>query len=107
MPYGCRGPKLPPAELAVRRAELLGRIATCAAPILEWDTAKAEAWLPGLKAALKDLRYEEEQHSPTEPLIQEAIKATTTTTCCLNCKKVLEDCGCDGPQGTYEGQPAP
>ncbi len=68
---------VPPAELALRRAELLGRIATCAAPVLRWDTARADAWLPGLKAALEDLRYEEEQHGEPEPLVQEAIKATT------------------------------
>ena len=44
-----------------RRIELLGVIVRCAAPVLAWDTEKADAWLPGLKAALQALKDEEKR----------------------------------------------
>jgi hypothetical protein len=52
-------------DKAIARVRLLDGIVKCAAPVLTWDRAKAEAWLPGLYDALTALKAAEEEPAPS------------------------------------------
>jgi len=54
-------------EVAIRRVRLLDEVVRCAAPVLAWDTEKADVWLPGLKAALQALKDDEDSAETSVP----------------------------------------
>ena len=63
-------------DAAIARVRLLDEIVRCAAPVLKWDTEKADVWLPGLKAALGALRDAEVVARAAPPL--RPIRGETT-----------------------------
>jgi len=54
------------AREALKRIKLLYGVLDKATPVLEWDTEKAEAWLPGLQDALRAVQKAEEEWAKVE-----------------------------------------
>ena len=70
--------------VALRRVMLLAEIVQRAAPVLQWDTEKAEVWLPGLKAALQALKDDEDRGAEKAPLDDRprCFGCSQTVCCC-------------------------